>query len=282
MKTMEDHRKLPLEVRLSALLDGEIGRDEKDELERLIAADAEARALYETLKRGSQLGTKAFDDLLKEPVPLSLVRKIKNSEAPVTPSKLSRMAMPSFSLSPSGPQALAASLILFALGGGIGYMFGAEPFAPAEPVQVAQAPAARNWLDDIAAYHRVYARQQRHLVEVPASDSEHIVSWLSSSVGVDFKLPDLSAQGLEFEGARLLVANAKPVGQLLYKTEDGDILAICFLKNVTATADDSFDETIRDDIGMVSWQKGNAAYVVVGPSADATLTELAQKVSTEI
>lgn len=284
---MEDLRKLPLDVRLSALLDGELSKDEKEELERLIATDADARQLFDRLKRGSEIGNRAFDDLLKEPVPLALVRKIKNAPPPREASKLSRLTRPSFSLSPSGPQALAASIILFLLGGGIGYMAGVQPGAPQVAVQTAQAPvtaaaATRTWLDDIAAYHRVYSRQQRHLAEVPASESDHIVTWLTSSVGVDFKLPDLASQGLDFQGARLLVADGKPVAQLLYRTTDNDIIAICFMKNAADPAGEAFDETIKDDIGMVSWHRGAASYVVVGPSSEAGLTKIAEKASTEI
>lgn len=279
---MEDLRKLPLDVRLSAFLDGETGPGEKEELERLIATDRDARALYETLKRGSDLGKRAFDDMLKEPVPLSLVRSIKYAQPPKTPPRLANFSRPKLPLAPTGKQALAASLLLFALGGVIGYLAGLKPAAPLPPVEVAQA--ARTWLDDIAAYHRVYARQQRHLVEVPAAEQDHIVSWLTSSVGVGFNVPDLKAQGLVFQGARLLVAEGKPVAQLIYKGLDGDIVAICFMKAgaVSQEKEAGLDELIRDDIGMVYWHNDQASYVVVGPSSEASLTDLARKVSDAI
>jgi anti-sigma factor RsiW len=117
---------------------------------------------------------------------------------------------------------------------------------------------------------------------VPASGDARIENWLASSVGVNFAVPDLSGRGLTFEGARLLVAGGKPVAQLMYKNEDGDVFAICFLKSKPGTSDGKMTESIRDDIAMISWQKSGASYVVVGPSADANLQQLADTVSTAI
>ncbi|MDI7860843.1 anti-sigma factor [Rhizobiaceae bacterium n13] len=279
---MEDLRNHPLDVRLSALLDREIDDKEREELERLIATDDDARALYERLKHGSDVGRKAFNDMLKEPVPLALVRSIRNAQPPKEPSRLARFSPPKIDLVPTGKQALAASILLFFLGGGIGYLIGINPAAPPPPLEA--DPHGSTWLDEIAAYHRVYARQQRHLVEVPASEADHIVKWLTNSVGVGFKLPDLSASGLEFQGARLLVAGGKPVGQLIYKSMDGDIVAICFQRDAAPSAQESdrFEEVIRDDLGMVTWHGSQAYYVLVGPSAEANLPGLARQASADI
>lgn len=116
-------------------------------------------------------------------------------------------------------------------------------------------------------------------MEVPASQSETIRNWLAESVGVNFNVPDLEAQGLTFQGARLLVAAGKPVAQLMYKTEEGEVVAICFLKSKPGSTDTPPSESIRDDLAMISWQKAGAAYVVVGSSARANLQQLAEQVS---
>jgi anti-sigma factor RsiW len=39
---------------------------------------------------------------------------------------------------------------------------------------------------------------------------------------------------------------------------------------------------MRNDIGLVTWQKGKASYVVVGPSADPDLERIAEVVSANI
>ena len=280
---MESTQGLPLEVRLSAYLDGQLPEAEMNEIDGILARNDEARTVFEKLKLGSEFGARAFDRLLQEPVPLELVRGIKQAgKADDTPSGIAAIpagAIPSQRRSTAPwPRTIAASLALFAVGGALGYMIG-ERSDTGVPLHLA---AARTWLDDIADYHRIYSRQTRHLVEVPASESAHIAEWLAQSTGVAFTLPDLSGQNLTFEGARLLVAGGKPTAQLIYRDADGEIFAICFLQSDTAGGGTGLTETMRNDIGLVSWQKGNAAYVVVGPSADPDLERLAETVFSTI
>ncbi|MDQ0321253.1 anti-sigma factor RsiW [Pararhizobium capsulatum DSM 1112] len=276
---MQNTKGLALEVRLSAYIDGEVSEVERRELEHLVHYDDEARLLLEMLKAGNNFGNSAFEEFLHDPVPLSLVRHIKqgsgamprNERAPVAPQRKNRVKI--------WPRALVASLALFLVGGSTGFIIGKASNDTALPTT---AVAARTWLDDIADYHRIYARQAKHLVEVPASQEETIKSWLSQSVGIPFRLPDLEAQGLTFQGARLLVAAGKPVAQLMYKSSDGDVVAICFLKSKPGSTDSPATESIRDDLAMISWQKSGASYVVVGSSAKANLQELADRVSAQI
>ncbi len=277
---MQNTKGLALEVRLSAYLDGEVNEAERKELEQLVARDDEARLILEMLKAGNAFGNKAFEEFLHDPVPLSLVRRIKQGPGVNPKSERVVSAAPRPARTRLWPRALAASVALLLIGGSTGFIIGKTGNDDAAPMNVA---AARTWLDDIADYHRIYSRQTaEHLVEVSAADLDRIEPWLASSVGVNFKLPDLTAQGLAFEGARLLVAGGKPVAQLMYKNEDGDVFAICFLKNKPGTSDGKMTESMRDDIAMISWQKADASYVVVGPSADANLQLLADAVSATI
>jgi anti-sigma factor RsiW len=171
-------------------------------------------------------------------------------------------------------------LILFFIGGGIGYFYGTSPNG--QPMaQIAQAPA-HGWIDDIAVLHRIYAHQPRHLAELPATQAAEIIEWLSGNVGVKFNLPDLSSVGLSFQGARLVVAQGKPTGQLIYKNADGEVIAVYFQKDNTTDESADFNEIIKDDVGVVSWHRNGAAFAVVGPSADATLDDIAGRVSTTI
>jgi anti-sigma factor RsiW len=283
---------------LSAYLDGQLPEAEVDEINAILAEDDDARSVFEKLKLGSEFGARAFDRLLQEPIPLDLVRNIKDAGKPEdeasrsTPGAVGPAAVGPAAVSPAAvapapasrrkaafwPQALAASLAIFIAGGAVGYLVSEQQDAD-QPFQIA---AARTWLDDIADYHRIYSRQTRHLAEVPAGDRDHIVEWLAASTGVSFTLPDLSGQKLTFEGARLLVAGGKPTGQLLYRNAENEIFAICFLKSDPVEGRTDLTESMRNDIGLVTWQKGSASYVIVGPSADPDLERLADVVSTAI
>ena len=90
--SMENFKELPLEVRLSAFIDGQVGEEDARELEALIASNDDARGIYETLKMGSDFGNNAFEEMLREPVPLDLVRKIKAIEAKPAPVRQAKPA----------------------------------------------------------------------------------------------------------------------------------------------------------------------------------------------
>ncbi|HXV30934.1 MAG TPA: anti-sigma factor [Sinorhizobium sp.] len=275
---MQQTKGLALEVRLSAYIDGELAEAEKSELDALLARDEDASALFERLKAGSAFGNRAFEDFLHDPVPLALVRQIK--QGPGVSPRFERVAMANLPRRNARiwPRLAAASVVLLCLGGAIGFILGSA-IDIADPVT---ETAERPWVDEIAEYHRIYSRQKEHLVEVPAADASKIESWLASSVGVTFKIPDLARKGLTFEGARLLVANGKPVAQLVYRDREQEVFAICFLKNGDGAQPDQFSETIRGNLGLVSWQKNDASFVVVGPSSAAGLQDIAHTVAAAI
>ena len=58
---MESTQGLPLEVRLSAYLDGQLPRAEMNEIDEILAGDDSARDVFEKLKLGSEFGARAFD-----------------------------------------------------------------------------------------------------------------------------------------------------------------------------------------------------------------------------
>ncbi|PTM92690.1 anti-sigma factor family protein [Mycoplana dimorpha] len=280
---MESTQGLPLEVRLSAYLDGQLPNAEISEIDRMLARDEQARTLFNRLKLGSDLGRKAFEDMLHEPVPLALVRSIKQAATDTghEPGRTPLAPPADEARSYAGWTRIAASgLILLAVGAGAGYLLGSTRKPAAEPPVL--FATTRNWLDELADDHRMYARQSRHLAEVPAARSAEIVEWLAAAVGVEFSIPDLSANKLDFEGGRLLVAGGRPTAQLLYKDEDGEIFSVCLQKAEPVPQRTDPVDIIRNDLGLVSWQQGAAAFVVIGPSSDPALETIAEAVGQAI
>lgn len=265
-------RKDTLGLGLSTLLDGEMPSQEQQDLEASLQGDPQARALQDHLELGSARGREMFDDLLKEPVPLDLVRLIKAAPQPRKAVRLPSEQRSPFPLKLTAMRTAAACLVLLVLGGGLGYMLGLQPAAPARP-QIAEAND--DWLDDIVAHYRTFSRPGARLVELPASEPAAIIEWLLASTGVNFRIPDLSGNGLTFQGARLFVAGHQPVGQLVYTSTEGEIVSLLFRKN--QPDDDGFSELIRDSIALMSWKSPTATYVVVGPSSAASLDEIAAK-----
>lgn len=252
--------------RLSAYLDGALPAAELAEVEALIAKDAAVAEELDALRQADAAIGSAFAAMLETPVPPALVRALEEAPAIATPANL-----------PRGPRwgmrTVAAALALLMIGAGMGSVLTRLLIAP---VEVAAAPG---WLDQVADYHRVYARQERHLAEVPATDAAHLQTWLADTTGVSFTIPDLSGLGLTLRGGRLLVAAGKPVGQLMYTDAAGEVVALCFVAGGDAAADDGPTAfTTRDfgDIDMVVWKDRAASYVVVGPAGRIDLDVIAR------
>ena len=299
---MENTREMPLEVRLSAYIDGQLGEDEARELEALVATDPHARELLAVLNAGSQFGTQAFDEMLKEPVPLSLVRAIKDTaskpEAPVRQAANSNIA----SFFRFIPQAIAASAVLLLAGGYSGYFIGMKSAAEI-PMEISEtsaleapagatreiktrdigkftfdAPVAVSLpaiaINDVAGVHDVYSKQTTRLAEVPAADVDTLKSWLSASTGVTFNVPDLTSDGLNFEGGRLVAVDGQPTGALFYKSGKGEVVAVYFTKG---TATDG--QTAQGANQYLSGSKGDMAWFVAGPNDASQLKDIAGKAS---
>jgi anti-sigma factor RsiW len=254
-----------LSTKLSAYLDGELDAEDAQTIEALLESDPAAQAELDALIAADALASEQFDAILMDPVPLALAQKIKSSPVGSLPSRFSARLIGS---------ALAAGLAFFVFGGIGGYVL-KDQIAPGSVV-VAQS----GWLSDIADYHAVYASQQRHLVEVPAAESAHLVTWLGATVGVEFSIPDLSGFDLTFEGGRLLVAAGKPVAQLMYRQPDGAVIALC-LQSGSVSASGFKEQTIKG-FDFVSWSSNGAKYVVIGPGGKPGLAEIAAQAAREV
>ena len=254
-----------LSLKLSAYLDGELDPAETEAIEAALASDPAVQAELDALLMADAAAGEQFAEQLDGPVPFALAQQIKSAEL------VSKAAPPP----PARPVwgAMAASLVVFAVGGAGGY-FLKDRIDP---------PQTRGWIAEVADYHAVYAAQGRHLVEVGADEADHIQTWLGNTVGAAFTIPDLSEFGLTFEGGRLLVAKAKPVAQLMYRLEDGTVIALCLQKgNAAGDGPVTFRERTINGFDFVSWSAGGADYVVIGPGGQPDLGAIAEKAAVEI
>jgi anti-sigma factor RsiW len=163
--------------------------------------------------------------------------------------------------------AVAASLVI----GVIGY--GAGAFWP----DLIESRRTR-MLSEVAEYHSVYSRETVHLVEVPATQVEHLKAWLGKRVNGTLFIPDFKEAGLTFAGGRLVVLNGEPVAELMYTREKGLPIAFCMLSH--AGKPDAVRVARRGNISLAAWDDGSHSYIVVGdaePDMIRGLATIAQK-----
>lgn len=256
-------------TKLSAYMDGELTPDEVTEIQSLLEGDTDIAAELEFLEAANLAANVEFDDMLNGPISSDLIAQIEATEL--------ETSIPVAANSNVKWQSIAAAIMLFFAGGIGGYILNDQT---TPEVQIA---ASDSWLNHVASYHGVYANEKRHLVEVDASESDHIKNWLGNTTNVGFSIPDLSNHGLEFRGARLLVVKSQPVAQLMFTDALGAVVAICFKQGAGgAMGSQNFTENKINDFNIVSWNDRSANFLVIGDAEQSNLTDIADAVKLSI
>jgi anti-sigma factor RsiW len=233
---------------LHAYADGELDGSERADVERLLAQSPEARAELEAIKRQKQMIKSSFSDVADEPLPAALLRSTRSS-----PRRLW------FS-----PATLAAAIALLAVGAGSGWM------ASKRANEMSGSTLAERAL---SAYE-VYAVEVKHPVEVPASEQDHLQTWLSKRVGAPFKAPDLASEGYQLLGGRLLADGARPAGLLVY--EDAQKRRMTIFVAANAQKDSSPVELdTKGKLVICYWRDADLVYAFVGEKTPEDMRRLA-------
>ncbi|KMZ12757.1 Transmembrane regulator protein PrtR [Candidatus Burkholderia humilis] len=89
---------------------------------------------------------------------------------------------------------------------------------------------------DIA--YAMYAPEQRHAVEVGASQQDHLVTWLSKRLNRSVTIPSLTEYGFQLVGGRLLPGEEGPAAQFMYQNAAGERLTL-YMTTATVRRNDA-------------------------------------------
>jgi anti-sigma factor RsiW len=243
-----------LETLLSAYVDGELDAAGAAEVETLLATDAQARRMVEMYREtGALLRAALAEPFFAEGAHELLDRPRLGRERAAWPVAW----------------AIAACILACVIGFGGGTVWGSWSNAPREAL-----------IDELAEYHAVYSRETVHLVEVPATQSEHLRAWLGHRIERRLDIPDLTAAGLHFAGGRLLVVDGRPAANLVYTRDRGAPVSLCVLQN-EAPAEDMHIER-RGNLRIAIWQDGHYAYFVIGDLDAGMARGIAERAAEQI
>ncbi|MET2827654.1 anti-sigma factor family protein [Mesorhizobium shangrilense] len=237
-------------------LDGELPADERVAYETWLDATPEMKAKSARYSADRAALRAAFAGVLDEPVPARL-QKVVLGEAPIkATAPRSRWWL------------AAAAAAVLAVGGVGGYLAGADGLGQEDPAEDQLAEQA------IAA-HVIYAAEQRHAVEVPASDKDHLQTWLSNRVGLKLVAPDLTANGFQLVGGRLLPAGQGKAAMLLYQDDKGERLSLFVTAESSENAKGTY-ASAEDGPQAVYWLDKGYGCAVVGSLPHERLADVAK------
>jgi anti-sigma factor RsiW len=260
------------DVMLMAYVDGEVDAATARQIEHAIAADPTLSARARMFRDSAAMLRGAYSDALHEKIPDRLINALRplakpNNVATFQTRRPARQIV---------GWAMAASLAALVIGASGTYWYVA---AGREPQASLQLASAERWLDHVSGFYDVYdaalKKEDRLLVDFKADDIPELTNWFSARLNRPLAIPDLSAQGFQPQGGRLLIINGKPAAQFLYLSDAGELVGLAI-----ATSSNEYQpaRTVhRQNVNIVHWRNAGYAYAFVGTIEPARLQKLADK-----
>ncbi|MDZ4367091.1 MAG: anti-sigma factor [Afipia sp.] len=247
---MTDHNIPVTEDELHAYVDNELPAERRVAVEAWLAAHPDDAARVTSWRTMSDALHAKYDAVADEPVPPRL-----SVDQLSRPPRRWMMG------------AIAASLLAFAVGGGVGW---AVRGASATPSVFA------NFTGDALEAHKLYVVEVRHPVEVAGSERAHLQQWLTKRCGWQVRAPELGDSGLKLVGGRLLPGPTGPASFLMYETASGERFTIFASRAETETTQMRYAASGSN--GALFWADRGVGYVVSGGTDRDRLTQVARLV----
>lgn len=247
---------------LHAYVDGLLPAEHVAEVEAWLAQRPDKAAEVALWQRQNEALTALFPPIAPESIPERL--------------KPRQLALRPRGITLNWPQMAAAAVIILAIGAGAGWALREFDRPPESDGLIASAVTA----------HALYVKENRHAVEVAATDRDHLVSWLSNRVARPITPPDLGAEGFELVGGRLLPAaydeeEVGPAAQLMYQNAANDRVTV-YITAAIPNEKSAYEFASRDSLDAFYWSNDRITCTVVGSLPEAEMKAVAKKIYTQL
>ncbi|MHA6296871.1 anti-sigma factor family protein [Devosia sp. CAU 1758] len=246
---------------LMAFVDGQLDHDASAAVEAFLAANPEVAVELGQMQRQADAIQALYGPVASEPVPARLDPH--------------RLALRQSRRRWQGMARAAAIVCVLGIGMAAGWLLRPATDGP---------DLYNRLIADAVSAHTVFVVENRHAVEVPASDGEHLSSWLSNRLGTGLAMPDLANAGFSFLGGRLLPAPAIPGGraaQLMYEDQDGERVTL-YITPSTGIDGPELELVRLSGDNALYWANAIITCTIVGPQAPEALQVLADSIFAQL
>jgi len=223
---------------IHAYVDENLSPEEHVRFERLLKNDSKLLEKVESYQAQNVMLHNMFDSVLDEPIPAQLTPSPRNIKAWNFPFKL------------------IASVLLLCIGGFMGWFV--------KDNQTPRYNIVANLAQMATRAHMVYTPEIKHPVEVAAEQEQHLVKWLSKRLGNSVKAPDLTSEGYELVGGRLLPSTTGPAAQFMYENNIGERLTLFVRTKLNIEKNVAFRYYVEQETNVFYWVDAEFGYALVG------------------
>ncbi len=238
-----------------AYVDGELDAEAAREVEALLAVDPEARRTVARFREASALLRAACAEGF-----------YADGMAHIPPTPIGPVRRTFRRIASHAAVAIVAAIIGF--GGGV---------VSSNLMTVSER---QHLVDEVAEYHSVQSLETKHLVEVPAAETNDLTTWLGRRLERHLAVPDLTQAGLNFVGGRMVVIDRKPAATFIYTRVNGPPVALCIIRSGGTASGVRVDR--RGTLNLASWTDGTYTYIIAGDLTDADVRSLAERAAPQL
>jgi anti-sigma factor RsiW len=264
---------------LMAYVDGELSPNQRQEIEKEIAASPETAERVALFSASRLPYDEAFADQKLPPVPESLTKKIEalarahsaqSAAASNGQSANDAHIEHDAQMPPSAPVRsrvrVAPAWLAVAFVAGAFCLGAVLHLAPGlDPAQGAFTTASNGpspWIRAVVDYQKLYSRETVAFSTVNADESAATVAQIRQDDNLSLRVPDLSAAGLTFKRVTRLRFQGKPLVQIEYLPPEGPPIALCAVKDMRP--DEAVAASQVADMNVVTWRQDELHYALIG------------------
>ena len=234
---------------IHAYADGELEDRECEQIENILAQDPRAQELLEAVMRQKRVLKTAYDSVLDESIPPSLLRAASYQEKRRGPPYI----------------AIAAAIVMLALGMAGGWFANRYLYISNDALLSDRALTAYN----------LFSTERDYPAKGRVANRSNVGDWLSKKIGAEFKVPDLVAVGYNFLGGRLLMEGSMPAGLLIYENSAKRRLAI-YVASSESGNEDTLSMRQVGKLVTCYWLEPDLAYALIGEETQEAMLSLAK------
>jgi anti-sigma factor RsiW len=197
---------------IEGYIDGRPNGRDRATVAAYLLANPEMAGEVETLRRQAEALKGIGQEILDEPVPERL-RDVLYRQNVVSLGEARRARASPF-------LEAAAAILLFCVGGGVGWFINEQVDPPLHLEDLIASDAA-----NVFAF---YGAERDYPLDFPPDRTPELVSWFTKSFQREIPPPDLSDFSYEYRGGRLLPTAGEKTGFFQFEGTDGERLAVFF------------------------------------------------------